>query len=127
MKSARMFLCGIVLASAAILAACSSGSSTPASSSTTASTSITSTSSATASPEAKALYATNCALCHGDKRQGMSGFGPALTPQQLGGKADADIRAVIANGKSGTVMSAWTGRLTSQQIDALVTLMKTAP
>lgn len=132
MKTAGMFLCGAVFGIVAILAACSSGNSTTASSSTassstTANTSVVSTSSATASPEAKALYVANCAPCHGDKQQGVSGLGPALTPQQLGGKADADIRAVIANGKPGTVMSAWSGRLTSQQIDALVTFMKTAP
>ncbi|MBI2328357.1 MAG: c-type cytochrome [Chloroflexi bacterium] len=37
----------------------------------------------TSAIDAAKLFATNCAVCHGEKRQGVSGLGPALTPTSL--------------------------------------------
>ncbi|MEE8418972.1 MAG: cytochrome c, partial [Dehalococcoidales bacterium] len=43
--------------------------------------------------EAEALFAANCAPCHGADR--MGGLGPPLTPDSLADKSDSDIRETI--------------------------------
>ena len=82
-------------------------------------------------PKAQAageLYGKSCAACHGANRQGISGFAPALTPESLAGRSDAEIRSAISDGRPGTAMPAFKGTLSPEEIDALLQLIKsTAP
>lgn len=80
------------------------------------------------SPEAIAtgewLYSLTCAQCHG-----VDGYGtllaPALNSQQfLNNTPDAAVQQIIALGVSGTKMPAWGGRLTEQDISALVAYLR---
>lgn len=78
--------------------------------------------------DAAKLYANNCAVCHGEKRQGVSGLGPALTQTTLAGKSDLEIRETILKGVPNTAMSGFDGRLSLEEIEALLQLIKrTAP
>jgi mono/diheme cytochrome c family protein len=74
------------------------------------------------------LYATNCAGCHGGNGAG----GAAITladPAYLAIADDATIRRVTSNGVPGTAMPAFAqsagGLLTDEQIDAIVTGIRT--
>jgi mono/diheme cytochrome c family protein len=69
-----------------------------------------------------ALYAENCAACHGE--QGRGGAAIALdNPVYLGVVDDASMRTVIGNGVRGTSMPAFArsagGMLTDEQIDVI--------
>jgi mono/diheme cytochrome c family protein len=70
------------------------------------------------------FFRANCAVCHGQNRQG--GVGPALTPQRLT-NTDEFYANTIANGRPGTPMPAWrqTAGLTDEEIQNLVTFVKT--
>jgi mono/diheme cytochrome c family protein len=76
---------------------------------------------------ASELFATNCAACHGAKREGVIYLGPSLTPQKLAAKPDAQLKETIKNGRPGTAMLAWSSKLTEAQIDSLVQFIKTVP
>ncbi len=77
---------------------------------------------------ANELYVTNCAACHRANRQGVSGLGPALTPQSLAERSDPTIRETISEGRPGTNMPPWKGTLSAEEIDALIQFIKyTAP
>ncbi len=75
-------------------------------------------------PATDELYAISCAGCHGATRQGVSGLGPALTPESLTALSDAKVRETILNGRSGTIMAAFEGTLSPEEIDALLQLIK---
>jgi cytochrome c oxidase cbb3-type subunit 3 len=78
----------------------------------------------------KALYATHCAACHGDQGQGGHGTGvtfsrsrelpiipPALRNRGfLASASDRMLQATIRNGRAGTPMPAFGGRLSEEQI-----------
>lgn len=70
------------------------------------------------------FFKANCAVCHGQNRQG--GVGPALTPARLT-QPDEVYANVIANGRPGTAMPAWrqTANLSDEDIQNLVTYIKT--
>ena len=75
----------------------------------------------------RALYAENCAGCHGV--EGRGGAANALSdPVYLAIADDASIRKVVANGVSGTSMPAFAqsagGMLTDKQIDVITTEMR---
>jgi len=73
---------------------------------------------------ANALYNKNCASCHGVNGDG-SGFAPPLNSPEMRSNYDAPIIfAVIDEGRPGTAMPAWGGRLTREQIDSLVALIR---
>lgn len=74
--------------------------------------------------DVNALYADRCAICHGEKRQGRYGQGGALTPESLAGKSDTVIREVISEGIPYTNMPAWNGRLSAEEINAVVQFIK---
>jgi len=68
-------------------------------------------------------YATNCAACHGEQRQGL--VGPALTPDRLT-RGDNTYFEIIAQGRAGTVMPSWRAAgMTDAEIRALVAFIKT--
>jgi mono/diheme cytochrome c family protein len=70
------------------------------------------------------VYETNCAVCHGANRQGITELGPALTSQSLAELSDAEVRDTILNGRPGTAMVGFTDRLSQEEIDALLQLIK---
>ena len=74
--------------------------------------------------DAAKLFATNCVVCHGEKRQGVSGLGPALTPTSLTKLSDAEVKSTILKGRSNTAMAGFEGRLSLEEIDALIQLIK---
>jgi len=72
--------------------------------------------------EFRALYAANCAGCHGSQGRGGAAIGLA-DPVYLAIADDASIRAVVADGVRGTTMPAFAqsvgGMLTDAQLDAI--------
>lgn len=73
------------------------------------------------------LYATKCAGCHGANRQGVSGLGPALTPERLAALSNAEIKETILNGRSGTAMPTFKAALSPEEIDTLLQFIKQVP
>ncbi|MCK5274716.1 MAG: c-type cytochrome [Alphaproteobacteria bacterium] len=74
-------------------------------------------------PGAEALYAENCAECHGADRLG--GMGPALLPENLGRLRKKAAHGVIADGRPATQMPGYGDRLDAAQIDALIAMIYT--
>jgi cytochrome c553 len=72
-------------------------------------------------PDAEAVYAENCAECHGADRLG--GMGPALLPENLKRLREKAAHGVIANGRPATQMPGYADTLDAAQIDALVALI----
>lgn len=75
----------------------------------------------------RALYAQNCAVCHGDRGQGSSlPVGGPVPPRDLASpqsraelSRDRMINSVT-NGRQGTAMAAFSNRLSAQDIEAVV-------
>jgi mono/diheme cytochrome c family protein len=73
------------------------------------------------------LYGKHCAGCHG--ADGMLGGGPPLNdPLYLAIVSDRELESVIASGRKGTLMPAWSvesgGPLTKEQVTAVVKGLK---
>ncbi|HMI93418.1 MAG TPA: c-type cytochrome, partial [Polyangiales bacterium] len=77
------------------------------------------------------LYARICAVCHGAKGEGYKADrASALAhPEFLASATDFFLRASIARGRAGTVMSAWStdhgGPLSTSDVDAIVAFIRT--
>jgi mono/diheme cytochrome c family protein len=68
------------------------------------------------------FFAQNCAVCHGQNREGL--IGPALLPSVLT-QSDEFYHDTIANGRPGTAMPAWAAAgLTDEEITHLVNFIK---
>ena len=72
---------------------------------------------------AAALFAGNCAACHGADRLGRTG--PALIPESLSRAKGADLEAVIAHGRVSTQMPGFAGKLSADEIAALAAYVQT--
>jgi cytochrome c oxidase cbb3-type subunit 3 len=72
---------------------------------------------ATGKVNAEELFASNCAICHGE--DGKGGAGPDLSMDYEYGKTPAEVKTTISEGHRGE-MPAFGGRLSSEEIDALV-------
>ena len=70
------------------------------------------------------MFTTDCAVCHGDKRQGVTGLGPALTPISLASQTETQLKDTITNGRPNTAMAGFSTRLTLDQITALAQFIK---
>ncbi len=69
------------------------------------------------------LYKKNCASCHGANGEG--GTGTALgNAAMLGLTPDAFLRHAIANGRDGTPMPAFLGKLTDPEIDSVTAFLR---
>lgn len=69
------------------------------------------------------VFSANCLGCHGV--DGSGGIGPRLKPSTfIAGSSDAMVRGVIENGVAGTAMPNWSGRLSADEISALVDLLR---
>ncbi|HEC14186.1 MAG TPA: cytochrome C oxidase Cbb3, partial [Rhodospirillales bacterium] len=73
--------------------------------------------------DARILFATQCAACHGDDRLGR--IGPALLPENLGRLPKDKAAATIAKGRPATQMPAFGEILSKDEIAALVELVYT--
>lgn len=70
-----------------------------------------------------AVYAGECARCHGE--QGEGDVGPAIgNPAMLALTTDAFLRYAIENGREGTEMPAFRGRLSASDIDAVTAFLR---
>ncbi|WP_425040474.1 cytochrome D1 domain-containing protein [Primorskyibacter sp. S187A] len=63
------------------------------------------------------LFATHCAVCHGDDRLGA--LGPALIPEALRRLKGDRLEAVIAHGRDATQMPGFADQLSAQEIAVL--------
>lgn len=68
------------------------------------------------------LYSQNCAGCHGSDRNG--GRGPALLPDTLTEQASVYVD-IITNGEGG--MPSFEGKLSSEEIEAVVAFIQSEP
>lgn len=69
------------------------------------------------------VFDANCQPCHG--ANGSGGVGPKLQPNAfIGSSQDAQVRATIENGRPGTAMPAWKGRISDQDVTAVVALLR---
>jgi cytochrome c553 len=75
--------------------------------------------------DAKALYQTYCASCHGADRLGS--IGPALLPDNLRRLRKDDATEVIANGRAATQMPGFAKELSGEQVQALAEFIYQAP
>jgi len=76
----------------------------------------------------RAMFATNCAECHGEAASG-GGEAPTLNADQfLSSTSDAQIEALISGGVSGTDMSAYGleygGTFTAEQVRQIVAYLR---
>lgn len=70
------------------------------------------------------LYAANCEVCHG--LAGAGGIGTALAGSPtVQGLTDETLLALILSGRPAAGMPAWEGRLTSEEIQHIITLLRT--
>lgn len=70
----------------------------------------------------EAIFAGNCATCHGPNAEG--GIGPSLVSAEMKAKDDDHYRQVITNGVTGTAMPAWGGRLSTQDIEDVIAFLR---
>jgi mono/diheme cytochrome c family protein/rhodanese-related sulfurtransferase len=70
-----------------------------------------------------AIYAKRCFGCHGDAK--TRGEAPSLAnPQFQAAATDPFVRYAVANGRPGTKMEAFTGKLTEAELDAVVSYVR---
>ena len=67
-------------------------------------------------------YEKNCAHCHGKTAKGHRFGGPSLISAKVVSASDDDLHNIIANGKGH--MPKYAGKLTPEEIDALVSEVK---
>ncbi len=115
--SKKLVICAVLLLAGSItLASCRSASGSP-------SPLITTTQATSGVPiDAAALFAANCAGCHGANRQG--GVGPPLNAASLASRSETQVKETLANGRPGTAMPAWKDRLSPAQMEALAKFVK---
>ena len=77
-----------------------------------------------AQPDAYGLYKQHCASCHGTDRLG--GMGPALLPENLKRLRKEKALAVISDGLTATQMPAFKEKLTTKQIQSLISYIYSA-
>lgn len=69
----------------------------------------------------KAVYAENCASCHGEKGEGTPGAFPALKGSKVAKGPAAGHLAIVVKGKADTAMQAWGESLNDEDIAAVIT------
>ncbi|MFC2036579.1 c-type cytochrome [Chloroflexota bacterium] len=65
----------------------------------------------------------NCVPCHGESAEGGS-IGPTLVSAEMKAKDDDYYRQTITNGVEGTAMTAWSGRLGTQDIEDVIAFLR---
>lgn len=79
----------------------------------------------------RAVYEKSCMACHGPQGKGDGPAGKVLVPPAADftsaaskRKSDADLLRIIENGKPPTAMIAWKGVLSAQEIQQVLTYVK---
>ncbi len=71
----------------------------------------------------QSVFSADCQPCHGP--DGSGGLGPKLKPNDfVSSSDDAAVRATVENGRPGTPMPAWKGKLSPDDITAVVALLR---
>lgn len=72
------------------------------------------------------LFKQKCAVCHGPDGKGTTKMGQVMKVKDLTGiqSSEADIQKVITDGKSGTKMQGYKGKLSDAEIKALAGYVK---
>lgn len=78
----------------------------------------------TAAANAAELYSAKCELCHGTKREGISGLAPPLTPTSLAARSLAEVQATITAGRLAKGMPPFGSILSPDEINTLTTFIK---
>ena len=71
--------------------------------------------------EGDSVFKARCTACHGPDGKGKAAIGtPDFTSvKTLSGLTDADVIDTVTNGKKGTIMPAWKGKLSDEEIAAV--------
>ena len=70
-----------------------------------------------------AVYAANCAVCHGAEGEGS--VGPRLNPNDfISTQSEAALLAFIEAGRPGTAMAGYAGRLSAQELADLIAFLR---
>ncbi|MCF6204477.1 MAG: nitrite reductase [Methylococcaceae bacterium] len=80
---------------------------------------------ATSSDNMHQLYQNNCASCHGSDHGGY--LAPALNEETLKGRSPTALRSLIMTGSFETLMPPFFGRLSDQEIRAMVKHLQSTP
>jgi mono/diheme cytochrome c family protein len=83
--------------------------------------------SAAASPDGQAIFTHNCSQCHGPNGKGISGMKtPDFTDPKVQARlTDDQIRQTIRDGRKGTAMPAWRGKLSEDEIASVASYVRT--
>lgn len=76
--------------------------------------------------DGEAVFKARCARCHGEDGKGKTKAAPPdLTdPKTQASLTDADIVKTITNGRKGTLMVGWKGKLSTEEISAVAAYVR---
>jgi len=76
--------------------------------------------------DAATLFKQKCASCHGPDGKGKTKMGEKMGAKDLTGikASEAEVQATITNGKPGTKMLAYKGKISDEEIKALAAYVK---
>ena len=79
-----------------------------------------------AEPSGSAIFKAHCTACHGDDGKGNSAVGtPDFTSAKIQNSlTDEEIITTITDGRKGTIMPAWKGMLSSEEIAAAASYVR---
>ena len=79
-----------------------------------------------AEPSGSAVFKEHCTPCHGDDGKGKSAVGtPDFTSAKIQDSlTDQEIITTITDGRKGTIMPAWKGTLSSEEIAAVASYVR---
>ena len=82
--------------------------------------------SALAAADGDAVFKAHCTGCHGSDGKGKSAVGtPDLTiAKTQSDLSDANLIDTITNGRKGTIMPAWKGKLSDEEIAAVAAYLR---
>ena len=129
---------GVLMLISSVMAACSSSPSISATPSTPAATTTVSQTQPMATISGEELYQANCSTCHGEDAAGGLKLGddtvPGIRAELFQGMYNGDIslaRRAIMDGidEDGetldSTMPRWAGKITDEQVDAIIKYLKT--
>ena len=76
--------------------------------------------------EGDAVFKARCTGCHGSDGKGKAAIGtPDFTSAKtLSALSDTDVVDTISNGRKGTIMPAWKGKLSDEEIAAVAAYVR---
>ena len=76
--------------------------------------------------DGEAVFKGHCAGCHASDGKGNSAIGtPDFTsPKTISGLSDADVVETVTSGRKGTIMPAWKGKLSDEEIAAVAAYVR---